>query len=470
METGFSGQQIWRQEVCFYGSKFYRLVYKTKYHIMKKLILLELAFIFLATTFSSSPPPGWYQQTLPVSDQINDIFFLDSLNGWVVTPSGYILSTQNGGDNWSVQKNSAGNLYSIQFIDSQTGYVLGNGNHGIIYKTTNGGTNWNLIHDFNPAGTFRDMSFVNKDIGWVCSDDPFDGGVFKTTNGGLIWEQQLNYGLDNPYSIFFVNKDIGWIGTGDGHIYKSINGGANWNLQASFNAIKDILFVNHYTGWVTDGGGSNVKYTSNGGENWIYQHVPPEGGLILFSRPSRISSINGINVWGVGGTVFFGMGRVRGIIYKSTNGGNNWYYQLPDTSINIGNYTSIQFINDSAGWASSIGLIHTSDGGGSLVKVTNINSEVSKNYKLYQNYPNPFNPKTIICYELRVKSYVILKVYNIQGIEMKTLVNQIQNSGEYKYELEGINLNSGVYFYRFEVIDEMTKEVFSETKKILLVK
>ena len=78
---------------------------------MKKLILLELAFLFLATTFSSNPPPpGWYQQTLPVNDFVNDIFFLDSLNGWVVTPNGYIMNTQNGGNNWTIQKDSAGNL------------------------------------------------------------------------------------------------------------------------------------------------------------------------------------------------------------------------------------------------------------------------------------------------------------------------------------------------------------------------
>ena len=96
---------------------------------MKKLILLELAFLFLATTFSSNPPPpGWYQQTLPISDQINDIFFLDSLNGWVVTAgasssadTGYILQTTNGGSNWIIQYQQVINFNSIQFLDNEIG-------------------------------------------------------------------------------------------------------------------------------------------------------------------------------------------------------------------------------------------------------------------------------------------------------------------------------------------------------------
>ncbi|MCI0450132.1 MAG: hypothetical protein L0Y79_10190, partial [Chlorobi bacterium] len=55
---------------------------------MKRLLFFELLVLFLATTFESDSPPGWFQQTLPVSDVINDIFFLDSLTGWVVTQGG----------------------------------------------------------------------------------------------------------------------------------------------------------------------------------------------------------------------------------------------------------------------------------------------------------------------------------------------------------------------------------------------
>ena len=88
---------------------------------MKKLILSEFIFIFLATTFIvDSPNPGWYQQILPVNKTVNDIFFIDSSNGWVVSSNthyppndtGYILKTVNGGTTWSSQLDSLFNYYS----------------------------------------------------------------------------------------------------------------------------------------------------------------------------------------------------------------------------------------------------------------------------------------------------------------------------------------------------------------------
>ena len=437
---------------------------------MKKLILLELAFLFLATTFSSNPPPGWYQQTLPVSDQINDIFFLDSLNGWVVTPNGYIMNTQNGGDNWSIQSDFSGNLFTIQFLNVETGYVSGRGNHGIIYKTTNGGTNWNLIYNFSPVGVINDMRFVNKDTGWVCSQDAFDGGVFKTNDGGQSWTRQINLTTDNPNKIFFINKDIGWVGNSFGKLYKTYNGGLNWNLQSSLGSIKDILFVNNDTGWIAESNQNRVKFTTDGGDIWVTQTLPSKDSIVITSRPNQISSIDGRVVYGVGGSAFFGNGRFRGIVYKSTNSGNTWFYQLPDTSINISGYLQIQFINDTVGWAASSGLIHTNDGGEVLVNVSNINSEFSKTFTLAQNYPNPFNPVTNLEFGISKLGFVSLKVYDIQGKKITTIVKSKLNPGTYKYEFDGSNLNSGVYFYRFEVNNEKTNEVFSETKKMLLVK
>lgn len=98
---------------------------------MKKIILLELTLIFLATTFQSDNPPGWYQQQFPVNDFINDIFFLDSLNGWVVTNSnggndtGYIMKTSDGGSNWNIQYDTVEKLNAIQFVNQSIGYVGG---------------------------------------------------------------------------------------------------------------------------------------------------------------------------------------------------------------------------------------------------------------------------------------------------------------------------------------------------------
>lgn len=414
---------------------------------MKKLILLELAFLFLATTFSSSPPPpGWYQQTLPVNDFINDIFFLDSLNGWAAGRDGHIIRTTNGGDNWDVQINSAGNLFSIQFLDGFTGYCLGNGAHGIFYNTTDGGTNWNLLYNFSPAGTFRDMSFINKDTGWVCSNDIFDGGVFKTTNGGFSWNHQLNYASENPQTIFFINNEIGWITNENRKLYKTTNSGINWNLQLNYtNNLASIFFINEDTGWL---GSSRILKTTNGGFNWIPSSSQVVGGKLRFISDSI----------GWGGVNFF-------LISKTTNGGGTWFYQNSP----IVNNTSISATDSLKAWAGATGIVHTTDGGG-LTQIVSSSTKQPINFVLYQNYPNPFNPVTVINYRLRNPGYAILKIFDATGKEIQELINAKQNSGDYKVEFNGSNLSSGVYYYRLELIDDKSNQAFSETKKMLLLK
>jgi len=86
-------------------------------------------------------------------------------------------------------------------------------------------------------------------------------------------------------------------------------------------------------------------------------------------------------------------------------------------------------------------------------------------YELNQNYPNPFNPNSVISYQLSVSSYISLKVYNVLGNEVKTLVNEKLNPGTYETKFDGSNLGSGIYFYKL-----FADGVVVDTKKMLLVK
>ncbi len=92
-----------------------------------------------------------------------------------------------------------------------------------------------------------------------------------------------------------------------------------------------------------------------------------------------------------------------------------------------------------------------------------------KDFELSQNYPNPFNPTTIINYQLPMNSHVNLKVYDVLGREVRTLVNANENSGTYEIRFDAAGLPSGVYFYRLEAIGENGKR-FSSVKKLLLMK
>jgi hypothetical protein len=85
-------------------------------------------------------------------------------------------------------------------------------------------------------------------------------------------------------------------------------------------------------------------------------------------------------------------------------------------------------------------------------------------YFLSQNYPNPFNPVTHLEFGISDLGFVSLKVYDILGREVKTLVNEIKPAGRFKVEFDGSNFASGVYFYRLETGD------FVQTKRMVLIK
>ncbi len=102
--------------------------------------------------------------------------------------------------------------------------------------------------------------------------------------------------------------------------------------------------------------------------------------------------------------------------------------------------------------------------GGQPTGLTYNNSTSLSQFKLYQNYPNPFNPETIINYQLSINNFVTLKIYDVLGNEVETLINEYKNAGEYKVNFDAGNLPSGVYIYR------LTSGNFSASKKLILIK
>ncbi|MGE5795527.1 MAG: T9SS type A sorting domain-containing protein, partial [Ignavibacteria bacterium] len=89
---------------------------------------------------------------------------------------------------------------------------------------------------------------------------------------------------------------------------------------------------------------------------------------------------------------------------------------------------------------------------------------IPSEFKLSQNYPNPFNPSTKIRYEIPMESKVLIKIYDVLGREVSTLINEFQKAGRYQVEWNAGNLASGVYFYSIKAGD------FTAVKKLVLVK
>ncbi len=135
-------------------------------------------------------------------------------------------------------------------------------------------------------------------------------------------------------------------------------------------------------------------------------------------------------------------------------------------------------MNQKIGWGFGIinnsnicSNIHTINGGDTtfLVGLHQVSSQVPKDFMLFQNYPNPFNPKTNIKYRItNNNSFVNLEVYDITGRETEVLVNEEQNAGTFLIDWNASAYSSGIYFYRLTV--NSGKEVFTETKKFILLK
>jgi hypothetical protein len=104
------------------------------------------------------------------------------------------------------------------------------------------------------------------------------------------------------------------------------------------------------------------------------------------------------------------------------------------------------------------------DGAFEYSPIIEVEAGVPRTFELSQNYPNPFNPSTVISYQLPVVSEVSLKVYDLLGREVATLVNQRQEAGRYQVVFDASRLASGVYFYRLQA------GAFVETRKMMVVR
>lgn len=447
---------------------------------------LAILFFIIGFNFSHNPAGNWYQQFLPNLNgrTISDITFIDSLTGWAVTPylavndTSFVLKTSNGGDDWFIQHTRTGQFVGsnrVYFINANTGFTAGVSNlpaYSAILKTTDGGNTWSNVNPPTDPFTARDISILNSDTIWVVSDNSLTGGVFRTTNGGSSWENQLSAGSGNPDRIYLFNSRIGFACNGSSS-YKTTNSGINW-LSFPGNNFTDMHFIDSLNGWRCNN--LQMSKTTNGGASWIVQQLPVGGLISEFGGMLEFSHVNKDTIWGTGGYLFYGAGRNRGIIYKTVNGGTNWWFQLPDTSYGIPRFRYSDFTNRLNGWAyNSYSLsgnlvssgVHTVSGGDTIdyTPIYQASEEVPQNYRLFNNYPNPFNPTTNIKYQISESKFVNIVIFDVTGKKIIDLVNKRHSSGTYIVEFDAGSYSSGIYFYSLSIDGKIM-----ETKAMVLIK
>jgi photosystem II stability/assembly factor-like uncharacterized protein len=397
----------------------------------------------------------------------NSIYFIDENTGWAVGDSGTIINTTDGGDNWEKQITSNNLvLNSVYAFDNQNVIAVGEATnliYSIILQTINGGQTWQTHID--TLGALNAISFPSRNTGYAVGKN-----ILKTTDGGLTWHVQSN--LTNFEHVQFIDENTGWISAyGDTALLKTTNGGNTWKSQLidpNFNAYS-FNFINAEMGWAAGVGYNPITYywdryifkTTNGGDSWIQCSNTPRS---IYHAVQFIDESTG---WAMGDVDDNGG---FGVIIKTTDGGNTWRSQeCPSPSM----LSNLFILNANTGWAAGTGIFKTTDGGGiASVKGGNNNGNLPKQITLYQNYPNPFNPSTIISWKLNLNSHVILKVYDILGREISTLVNKNMDAGSYNISWNASKMASGVYFYRLWVnsINNNQAGNFIETKKMMLIR
>ena len=119
--------------------------------------------------------------------------------------------------------------------------------------------------------------------------------------------------------------------------------------------------------------------------------------------------------------------------------------------------SGVSFIDSNNGWVvgQNGSILHTTNGGTTFIEEEKIKKEVLTEFSLSQNYPNPFNPSTKIKYSIPQSSHVIIKVFDVLGNEIESLVNEEKPVGTYEVTWYAENLPSGVYFYQLKAGDYM---------------
>lgn len=369
---------------------------------------------------------------------LEDVSFATRDLGTIAGRGGVVRMTTNGGTTWTGSPTgTTDDIFGIRIIGSR-GFIVGSG--GLICVSTNFGTSWTPFTT-GTTQTFYGASFTGESAGWAVGS----GGTICIYNG-TNWTPQPTGTTVDFRAVYAIGSTGFAVGSG-GTICRY--NGSSWVPQVSGTTtvtFNDVAFVNDQIGYVVGTDGTICK-TTNGGTTW----VPLDAGLAGINlRSVRLANAN--VVWAVGD---------GGLVAQTADGGTTWTVSGLGVSDDL---LGIDFVQGQ-------GVIVGKAGKGfkfttTLVDVREANppGQFPAAFVLEQNYPNPFNPTTIIKFSLPEAGHVTLRVYDVLGREVKSLVSEFMSSGHYETTFVATGLASGVYFYR------LTSGGFSLTRRLVLLR
>lgn len=415
----------------------------------------------LAATSIANAQGSWRTLAQPAEADLRKLAFTDDLTGWAVGDGGAIVHTRDGGQTWEKQTSPTDmNLVDVRMVDASTGFALGQVRGGMpdehksaVLRTADGGKSWSVAA--NLVGLFHAMDFVDAATGCIAGQD---GVILRTVDGGLTWDApRIESQETAPWTIRgleFLSPAFGLAMGGDydvtGVVWRTFDGGANWTHMRV--AGEPVFAVHAFdedhllcVGGDLDYGAGMVQ-TERRGDAWDFTD------LRIWGQADAVAFRDDWVGWsplGVAGTFMFTTDSGRSWTSLMTPGGLAMYdvqFTSPDVGYMVGEAgTVLGFVPGGSTAAPSIA-------GG------------AQGNALLQNSPNPFRPKTEFAFSIAAKGHVTLKIYNLEGREVATVVNDALEAGSYKMPFDAGHLASGVYYYKLEA------KGFSDTKKMVILK
>ena len=381
-------------------------------------------FAIIILLFYSSLFGQWSKVTSFTGTQVYKITNLDSLI--LISSNGLYASTDTCKSWFPLYQ--GGYINALDVINNSI-YI---GNFYSNKYSTNRGLNW---FDLNLPRFLYTFALMNNHL--FAGTESY--GIYVTTNLGQNWVFSGLPGRDVLSSIVFNNKI--YAGTSDIGILVSSDFGQSWDSTSM--KFQGVLNISAASNKMYAGTSTGLYISLNNGTNWT-----------LIS-PLNIFVTSVVNV---GNNIIISS---RTGVYTSNNNGVNWISHnegLTDLNINyimvLGNYLF-------AG-SNTEGLLKRNLN--EIVSIKNVYSELPNAFSLEQNYPNPFNSMTNVKFEIVNAGMVEIKVFDLSGKEVRTLVNEYKQAGTYEVRFDAGDLPSGIYFYRMET------NGFISTKKCVLLK
>ena len=393
------------------------------------------------------------------------------------------------------------NAYSVSSLAVSGTHIYAGTERNGVFLSTDNGVNWvqitsRLTYRLNTIIVFGGYLFAGSQ----------GGGISRFSDSSSTWEK-VNSGLTDTVvmvTAFAVNNQGLFAGTLDG-LFLSNNNGVTWKpVELGTETNKTVLSLavqgtNVYVGTNRyDYNGGGVFHSTDNGQTWpVNNNAGPftsinklvisgtnilagtyEDGLFISTDSSKHwSSVNtGLTSKDITALYSYNNKFLVGIsgedqnfiiyynIFISDNKASTWLQYNMGLTSNIYIYDFVVAgDNILAGTSQGVWIRSIND----TVTTTAVNESKIMNptvFMLFQNYPNPFNPITIIKYDLPKAGRVTLKIYDVLGRKVATLINEEKPAGRYQVEFNGSSFASGVYFYRIQAGN------YSSVKKMILLK